>query len=246
MSKIVGRTLDFLEMFAKQGRPLSPSEIARLLDIPASSCHDVLQALQERGYVYELTSRGGYYPTSRIYDVAKAITDKDPVVLRTEPLLRSLRDATDESVLLCKVSGLRATYLATFESSHPLRFLVRVGDSVGTLYATSAGKALLAQLDPEALAAYLQSVDLKPLTRFTITSRTGLRDDLAAGVGRGWFLNREESQEGVTTISARFVWVTALYIVTIAGPAPRMATKLDDAVGLLLNACRLLQTSTGV
>lgn len=245
MSKIVGRTLDFLEMFAKQGRPLSASEIARLLDIPASSCHDVLQALQERGYVYELTSRGGYYPTSRIYEIAKAITDKDPVVLRTEPLLRSLRDATDESVLLCKVAGLRATYLSTYEPSHPLRFLVRVGDSVGALHATSAGKALLAHLDDEELSAYLQNVDLKPLTRFTLTSKVQLRGDLATGDARGWFLNREESQEGVTTISARFEWVTALYIVTIAGPAPRMDAKLDAAVGLLLNACRLLQTSPG-
>jgi IclR family pca regulon transcriptional regulator len=114
---------------------------------------------------------------------------------------------------------------------------------VGTLYATSAGKALLAGLDPEELTEYLKGVELKPLTRFTLSSKTALRDDLAAGNGRGWFLNREESQEGVTTLSARFAWVTAVYIVTIAGPAPRMESKLDDAVGLLLNACRLLQTS---
>jgi DNA-binding IclR family transcriptional regulator len=60
MSKIVARTLDFLEVFAAHKRPLSAFEIARLLDIPASSCHDVLQALLERGYLFELTNRGGY------------------------------------------------------------------------------------------------------------------------------------------------------------------------------------------
>ena len=47
MSKIVDRTLDFLELFAKEKRPLSLSDISRLLSIPVSSCHDVLQALQE-------------------------------------------------------------------------------------------------------------------------------------------------------------------------------------------------------
>ena len=60
MSKIVDRTLDFLEIFADQKRPLSLSEISRLLHIPASSCHDVVQALQKRGYIYELGPRGGY------------------------------------------------------------------------------------------------------------------------------------------------------------------------------------------
>ena len=84
MSKIVGRTLDFLEVFADQKRPLSLSEIARLLEIPASSCHDVIQALQERGYIYELAPRGGYYPTLRIFEVAKIIAAYDPVVLRAE------------------------------------------------------------------------------------------------------------------------------------------------------------------
>ena len=42
MSKIVDRTLDLLELFAKEKRPLSLSDIARLLRIPVSSCHDVI------------------------------------------------------------------------------------------------------------------------------------------------------------------------------------------------------------
>jgi len=99
MSKIVARTLDFLEVFAVQKRPLSASEIARLLDIPASSCHDVLQALLERGYLYELTSRGGYYPTLKLYEIAKTIADHDPVAARADSILRALRDKLDESIL---------------------------------------------------------------------------------------------------------------------------------------------------
>ena len=63
MSKIVDRTLDFLELFAKERRPLSLSDIARLLRIPISSCHDVIQAMQSRGYLYEIAPRAGYYPT---------------------------------------------------------------------------------------------------------------------------------------------------------------------------------------
>jgi DNA-binding IclR family transcriptional regulator len=243
MSKIVSRTLDFLEVFADQKRPLSASEIARLLGIPASSCHDVLQALQDRGYLYELTTRGGYYPTLRLYDVAKTIADNDPVVLRAEGLLKSLRDKIDESILLSKVNGLSASYLMAVEPSHPLRFLARVGDPVRTLHATSAGKALLASLSEAELNTYLKGVTLSAPTAHTNTAKAALREELIASNRRGWFLNREESQEGVTTLSARFVWISAIYIVTIAGPTSRMAAKIENAAALLTSVCKLLEVS---
>jgi DNA-binding IclR family transcriptional regulator len=243
MSKIVGRTLDFLEVFADQKRPLSASEIARLLGIPASSCHDVLQALHERGYIYELTPRGGYYPTLRIYEIAKTIADHDPVVLRTDALLRSLRDTLDESVLLAKIQGLAATYLASFEPSHPLRFLATIGENVRSLHASSAGKCLLASLSEAALREYLKTAQLTALTPNTITSKTALRQELETGLQRGWFLNREESQEGLTTISARFVWTSSIYIVTVAGPSSRVAPKLERAAELIVGVCKLLGSS---
>jgi DNA-binding IclR family transcriptional regulator len=243
MSKIVERTLDFLELFADQKRPLSLSEIARLLEIPASSCHDVLQALLERGYIYELHPRGGYYPTLRMYDTARTIAEHDPVVGRADALLRSMRDRLDESVLLAKVNDLTATYLLAFEPSHPLRFLARVGDNIRSLHATSAGKALLGSLNDLAFAGFLKTATLARLTPNTITSKPALRTDIAAGNERGWFLNREESQEGVTTISARFSWISSLYIVSIAGPTSRMQPKLEKSVALLLDVCRALATT---
>src|ERR1700761_4912506 len=83
-SKIVERTPDFLGVFAREKRPLSLSDISRLLSIPVSSCHDVLQALQERGFIYEIAPRGGYYPTLRLFELGKTITENDPVVHRAE------------------------------------------------------------------------------------------------------------------------------------------------------------------
>jgi DNA-binding IclR family transcriptional regulator len=242
MSKIVERTLDLLELFAEEKRPLSLSEIARLLKIPISSCHDVLQAMQSRGYLYELAPRAGYYPTLRLQRLGKEIGDNDPVAMRADPLLRSLRDALDESVLMAKVSGLQGNYLIVFEAAHPLRFRAMVGDRVRSLYATSGGKALLQSLSDRELDSYLKSASLKPLTKRTITSKAALRGDIQIGRERGWFLNQGESLEGVTTISAPFQWNNAIYIITIAGPSARMDQKLEQSVGLLTNVCKLLET----
>jgi DNA-binding IclR family transcriptional regulator len=240
MSKIVDRTLDLLELFAQEKRPLSLSDIARLLRIPISSCHDVIQAMQSRGYIYEIAPRAGYYPTLRLHALGKEIGDNDPVLMRTEILLRSLRDTLDESVSLSKVGGLNARYLLVFEPTHPLRILVKVGDSIRSIYATSAGKALLGSLDDRALAAFLRSAKLVSLTRQTVKSVVALRKDIDLGRKRGWYLNREESLSGVTTISASFRWNASVYIVTIAGPSSRFDQKLDTAASLLTYVCSRL------
>jgi DNA-binding IclR family transcriptional regulator len=241
MSKIVERTLDLLELFAQEKRPLSLSDIARLLKIPVSSCHDVLQAMQSRGYLYELAPRAGYYPTLRLQRLGQEISENDPVVLRAELLLRSLRDTVDETVLLAKVTGLGASYLLAFESAHPLRFMVKLGENVRSLHATSAGKALLGSLDDRALDAFLKTAALKPLTRATITSRTLLRKDIELGRTRGWYLNSSESIEDVTTVSAPFRWNGAVYIVTVAAPSSRLDKRLDQVVELLTNVTLMLE-----
>ena len=130
MSKIVDRTLDVLELFAAERRPLTLSDIARLLEIPMSSCHDVVQAMQTRGYLYELAPRAGYYPTLRLQRLGREIGDNDPVVARAETLLRPLRDTLDEFVLLVKATNLQGTYLLVFELAHPLRYQAKIGDRI--------------------------------------------------------------------------------------------------------------------
>jgi DNA-binding IclR family transcriptional regulator len=163
------------------------------------------------------------------------------VLLRAEILMRSMRDVLDESVNLAKVTGLQARYLLTFEPSHPLRLTVRVGDGLRSLPSTSAGKALLANLDEKSLDAYLKSTELVALTPRTILSRDALRRQIEDGRQRGWFVNEQESLDGVTTVSSTFKWNDSLYIITVAGPSPRMDAKLEWAAGMLVNLCRRIE-----
>lgn len=241
MSKIVGRTLDFLELFADKRRPLSLSEIARLLDLPISSCRDVLLTLEERGYIYETAARFGYYPTLKMMEVVTMIAGHDPVVLRAEVVLEKLRDAVDESVLLAKTGRRGGTYLLALDPSHPFRFTVKIGQKVRNIHASSAGKVILADFDPADLETFLKSYKLVALTPKTITSKKALLTELAAGRARGWFANIEESEPGLITVSAPMRWAGATYIVTIAGPVARMEDRMDSAVAQLMKACKTLE-----
>ncbi len=241
MVKLVERTFRCFELFASEQRPLSLSDISRALEIPSSSCYDILQTLERMGYIYEIEPRGGYYPSLRLFDIANSIASADPILQRADLLLRSMRDTLDESVFLSKVNGLQATYLLVLQSSSLLRTVISPGEKLRSLHATSAGKALLASLDQDALDAYFATADLKPLTPFSITSKKALRQQVSEGRAEGVFTNRNESVEGVLSISATFQWNRGTYIVSIIGPEARLEGKLDWAKPMLLNICQRLE-----
>ena len=243
MSKIVERTLDVFELFAAEKRPLSLTDMARLLGIPISSCHDVVHALLARGYVYETAPRAGFYPTRRLHNISGVIAANDSVVQRAEPLLAKIKDELGDTVTLAKATGMQVLYLLVLEPPHPIRFSVTEGTEIRSLYATSAGKAVLSTLPAAALKEHIQSAELKRMTDKTITSRSRLLADIAEGKKRGWFVNREESLAGVVTLSSVFLWHRAAHVITVAGPAARMEPKLKLAAKLVMEACRILGES---
>jgi IclR family acetate operon transcriptional repressor len=236
MSKIVNRTMDFFEAFAEQRKPLSLTELVKVLDIPLSSCHDVVHALEERGYLYEVRQRGGYYPTARLYNIAKAIVENDPVTLRAAPVLENLSTSLNASASLAKARAYVVTYLAVSVPTDPLRFTVTVGSNARNLYATSVGKAFLASLPLEERKRVVDGLTLTPLTKATITSKARLLKDLEDGEARGYFINREESVEDALTLSTRFQWSGSTYMLTVAGTLKRMERQLDAVVKALLAA----------
>lgn len=234
MSKIVNRVLDFFEVFVDERRPLSLSELSKILDVPPSSCHEVLRSLEQRGYVYELKARAGFYPTARLAEVGRTIVESDPVLSRVEPALERLRDGVGESIFLARANGLAITYLAVLHAEQRLRLALKPGDQVRSLCASSAGKAVLASLGRDELKAFLDHVELQALTPLTITSKAALQRDLLASQARGWFVNREETVEDALTISGRFTMNGAIYVVTIAGSLKRMERKLEAKAKQLL------------
>ena len=244
MSKIVYRTLDFFEAFASRKVPLSLTDLSNILGVPASSCHDVVRALEERGYLNEVRPRGGYYTTSRLFAVAKAIVEHDPIAQRCEPLLQAVCNQFKVSAWLGKASGLRVTYLVVCNSADPLRYSVEVGGTSRSLYATSSGKALLASYPADEQKRILEGMTLVPLTPSTIVSVKALLKDLHAGEQRGWFINREESVEDSLAISARFEWSGSLYTITVAGSLQRMDRQLDEIVAATLAVANALKMRT--
>lgn len=177
--KTAARTLDLFEAFARELRPLRLSELASLLKAPVSSCHELLRTLERRGYVYGLQLKC-YYPTKRMLQNALAISAHDPLSTVLAPILETLRDETEESIVLGQQSQDHVVMLDVIESSHSIRFTGHPG-AIREMYCSALGKALLAEMTPAQRDKVLPQEPYERKTSTTLTRRGQLEDELAQG-----------------------------------------------------------------
>jgi len=232
--KTAGRTLDLFEAFAREGKPLSLSQLARAIDAPVSSCFGIVRTLEARGYLYEVKARGGFYPTRLLFEQARVIASHDPLAERFVPLLEKLRDQTGETVLLSKRLDRQAVYLVVLDSLHSIRYSPKVGE-FRPLHASASGKALLGSLTPVLRNEMLSGMKLPRVTSRTITSRAALEADLEQGRARGWYVTHGETVADLMAVAVAVTLSGETYSVALAGPMHRMDSALKRYAKLLVD-----------
>ena len=163
------RTIDLFEAFSRRKGPMTLTQISESLSAPISSCHGLVRTLSAKGYLYASERTRAIYPTKRLLDVANTIAAHDPVLEAVVPVLESLRDATNETVLLGRRQGDTILYLDVIEGQQTLRYSARAGD-IKPLHSSAIGKAFLGRLDDGEQAALIARLPLDSYTPNTITA----------------------------------------------------------------------------
>lgn len=222
-----------IEIFSRRRRPMTVAALAKMLDLPASSCHGLVKTLEDRGYLVNLKDQGGYYFTKRLEQHALRIAGYSPLPSWVIPTLEEMRDKADETTLLAKLSGGSAVYVEVLESAQSVRYIAQVGD-LRPLYASAAGKALLGAVPEDEREQLLSRMPLVERNPNTIVTREALELDMQRSIERGWFMTRGEFLPDVTAVAVPVQLSDELYAVVIAGPSARMAARLDAHVELLM------------
>ena len=234
--KTAERTLDLIELFAREQRPLNLSDLAARLGMPVSSTHALLNTLLDRGYLYQAGKRLGYFPTRKLKQMSDAIAGATPLPAAFGLRLAQLRDASGETVLLTKRQGDAVTNLEVFESAQSVRFSPVVGD-LKSMHSTAACKAILGSLPAEELIQTLARLKLERHTEFTLTDRVKLAADVAKGRKRGWYQIVGENIRDLMSIAMPLRSGGELYAVTIGGPIQRVKPKMAEHAERLRKAC---------
>jgi IclR family transcriptional regulator, acetate operon repressor len=234
------RTLDLIELFARERQPMSVSQVAKELRLPVSSCHGLIKTLEKRGYLMQVKSQGGYYFTRLLEEKARAIGGYDPVPETLLPALKKIRDKSGETALLAKLVGTSAVYVEVLESSQSIRYAAQVGDAF-PLNATAVGKAIVGSMPAQQRDAFIDKIRLTKRTMATIVSRAALKLDLEVSEKRGWYMTLGEySPENAAVAVPVKVGLEHHYAVAIAGPVFRIRGNVEKHARLLKSIVRRL------
>lgn len=240
--KTAGRVIDLFEVFATLKRPATLSELSREMEIPVSSCFNLLRTIENRGYLYAVKPRGGMYPTKRILELARVIAANDPIAARVTSFLQALRDDSGETIVFAKRRDTHVVYLDVLESPHRIRYSAQIGE-VREMYSNSIGKAIMSHLPLKERHALYAEMSMTKHTPATLTTRRDLDADIEKSVKRGWFSNVGETVSDVMSVAVPVAVGGDICGISLVGPIHRMKPQLARHIERIQRTARAIEAA---
>lgn len=226
------RTIALFELFAWQKRDLSGADIGRMLDLPQSSCSQLLSTLESLGYLVRTPKSRRYYPTARMLEVGQRIAERDPMEVFGAEAVTLLGRLSGESCTFGIIQDAKVHVIAVFEGVHPLRYIVSPGHRL-LLHATALGKALLGTLPQEDVARLIRLRRLRRMTDKTVIDVRVLEDEIYRHRELGWYRADGEASFDVGSLAISGMIGNQGAGLAMSGPAQRLNKNLPRYLDML-------------
>jgi DNA-binding IclR family transcriptional regulator len=231
--QVVARVADVLRALAGAPDGLSLSELALSVELPKSTVHRLVSALESEEFVGAASS--GRLRLGRGIARLGAAT-RDSLRDQIRPFLLLLHEQLDETVDLSVHDGAGVRFIDQLSAPHRLRAVSAVGATF-PLHCTAPGKAFLAVMTREERSAALPT-RLPALTPETITSRKQLWEELDRVRAEGVAYDREEHTLGICAVGAlvRDPY-RAVAAISVPVPAQRFAGNEVELARAVVDVC---------
>lgn len=197
----VEKVLDILDLLSRESRGVALGDLAKRLDLNASTAHHLLATLKRRGIVVQDERSKAYrigYSLVGMVNRFLAGTEIYPAGIGP---VEELRDLSGETSYLSVIQGKEVSPIISLTGARPVqaRRFHRQGQS--NLHSTATGKLFLAHLPADEALAVLSLRDRERFTPNTLTKLADLMAELQAIREQGFALDREEDYVGVECIA---------------------------------------------
>ncbi|WP_061170474.1 IclR family transcriptional regulator [Caballeronia hypogeia] len=231
-----------LQLIADAAEPPTIARLAAASGYPRPTVYRIVGALIAEGLVVENVRGGCYALGPRLMSLASRSWERSDLRVAATDALRTLRDATQETVHLAVKSGAEMVYIEKLESPHAVRMASRIGTRV-TLYSSSVGKAYLSTLTSAERDALLQDIAFERFTPNTIVDRSALDAELDATRERGYSEDREENEAQIFCYGSAIVGANGATLGCVSVSIPlfrKSATPMETYIEPLRQACRAI------
>lgn len=191
-----------LKLLTRFPKGVSLEEFARELRAPKSTSHRVLATLRRAGLA-DQDATGRYHLALEYVRLALEFYERLDVRDLVEPTLRALVARFGEAAYYASLDGPDIVYLARAAAAGRVQTTLTVGERQPA-HSTAIGKALLAHslTDQAEVRAYVARYGPLPrLTAMTLVTVGELQRELAETRERGYAVDREENEIGVTCLA---------------------------------------------
>lgn len=221
------RILGIFETLARIPGGATLADLSNALEAPKSSLLLLLRPLVAHKYLVHASGRYGLGPS--IFQLSAEVLASAGISQVIRPYIEELAERTNESVYLAVID--KEAKLVTYVDGIDSRQAVRYSTPIGTtrpIYASAAGKALLAFQDAAWRQKYLKSAKLKALTSEPAADKSDLQRELDDIRKSGIATNVGRAVEGASGIAAPIVKAdgTATHAFLIAAPSDRLVRAL--------------------
>ena len=229
--QVLDRALALLDALSQQGPDLALGEISQLLKLHKSTAHRLIMVL-ERHRLLEKNSRTGRYRLGlKLFELGtKAVSQLD-LREQARPFLERVVLETGETVHLCIYDDGEVVYVDKIEPARSVRLASSVGRR-NPAYCTAVGKAIMAFLPEAQVEDAVKKHGLQPLTRKTVSTLVELKAELDQIRERGYAIDDEENEEGVSCVGAvvRGFDGEPVAAISVSGPTFRLGKEKVDMI----------------
>lgn len=205
-SPALRRGLDILELFLSGVESVSVPYVAKELSMPRATAHELVNTLEDRGYLQRLesagqTSKNEFVLGVKLLELARASSRNMSFLSSCIREGRNIVRGCGETVQIAVLDSLDAVYVGKVEGSRAVRLVSEIGSRLPA-HCSAVGKALLAALPDVELDHLLNGVSsLTAVTSNTITDPWELRLKLREYRERGWASEYGESNNDVGCVA---------------------------------------------
>ena len=243
----VDRAIAVLKAFSEEEPELGVTELSRRLELSKSTVYRLLASLQQEGVVDQDPETQKYRLGIELVSLAGLVLKQIDTRQVARPCLRSLAEASEETVNLTVLTGDgKVINIDGISSPRMVRNVGWIGREM-LPHCISSGKALLAYL-PQQQLEHILAKGLLSFTEKTITDPILLQEELKRVRQQGYAVAQEELEVGLSAVAAP-IWNhegEVVAAVSVSGPSFRLSSeKIPELAELTRRAANEISHQLG-